>query len=393
MTSGIKALITPSVLKWAREQAGMNITIAAEQIGRSENEIDEWEKGVSLPSLAQARKISEKYKRALAVFYLPEPPKTYQTLRDYRSFNSSDGKIFSPQLSFLIQRAEHRQEWLNSTLLEEGKSPLSFIGSASISSLTIEVSKNIKSVFKITTKNQKESKTRDEALNLWIKGAENLGINICREGKIDSKELRGFVISDKLAPFIYLNSNDAKAAQLFTLLHEVAHLWIDASGISNIIIFKNKLPSKDQKVEIFCNEVASLVLLENEEFVKTWNLLPLDVKLNEKIEKCSSVFKVSEEVIARRLTDLGIIKNEQYEELREYYNKRWVDLQKKKKIKRQNQKGGPSVHLLQVLSNGKVFTRAILNSYSADRITGVDASNYLNAKINHFYKLSKYAGL
>ena len=169
----VEALVTPSVIKWAREQAKMSIDEAARKIKRSPADIQAWENGTLRPSIAQARKASEVYRRPLAVFYLPEPPKDFRTLRDFRTLPNNNLREYSSELALLIRTAEYRQEWTREHLLDEGEEPLSFVGSASLNENPRDVARDILETLQLSPQDQQECNTRQGALRLWLEKAES----------------------------------------------------------------------------------------------------------------------------------------------------------------------------------------------------------------------------
>lgn len=394
MTRSIDALVTPSVMEWARKKAGYDIPGAASKIGRPEEDIMQWESGELRPTLAQARKAAEVYRRSLAVFYLSDPPKELPTLRDFRHLPGDRSLGYSPELSRLVREIEYRQRWLRDWLAEEEAAPLEFIGDASTSLPAAEVAEMIRSYLGITTGEQLSCSTRNEALNLWIDKAEKVGINICREGGIETEEARGFVFTDEYAPFILLNNDDSKAGRLFTLAHELAHLWINVSGISNLSGLGTEGTSEEDRIEIFCNRVASFALLDNAAFTWLWAEQTSGDSVEEKIRKISDRAKVSEEVIARRLLDSAHISISDYHDLQRKFFLRWKGIKDKEKArqKAKETRGGPSPHLLRVHRNGRSFTQTVLSSYFNEMISGSEASRLLHAKVNNFGKVAEKAG-
>lgn len=127
-----EALVTPSVIKWARDKAGYDVGTAAQKIGRPSPEIEAWEDGSLRPTLPQARKAAEVYRRSLAVFYLPKPPRDFGTLRDFRHLPGDQPREYSPELALLVRRVWGRQEWLRHFLIAEGAGQLRLAGSAGI---------------------------------------------------------------------------------------------------------------------------------------------------------------------------------------------------------------------------------------------------------------------
>lgn len=389
----VEALITPSLMHWARGKARLTTEQASKKIGRPKEEIEAWEDGILRPTIPQARKASEVYKRPLAVFYLPEPPKDFDTLRDFRSLPVDYEPDYSPELALLIRTAKFRQEWTREFFIDEGVSKLSFVGSSSLDDSPQKVSHHILSHLHLSPEEQIKCHTRNEALRLWIDRAERAGIIIFRQGNIDLKETRGFILCDEYAPFIFINSEDAIAAQLFTLVHELAHLWLNQTGISNLEPFKKIPKDEDQKIELFCNKIASEALLKRKLFYHIWRDQDPSLSLEEQIENVSNIFKVSEEAISRRLLDDGTISLNVYLELREFYQNRWMEFKEKERQRMKSTEGGPSYYVRKVFNNGYSFTQTVISAFDSGAITGRDASNLLDVKISNIRRLASAAGM
>lgn len=383
MSSRNEAIVTPSLMKWAREKAGFDIPIAAGKFKRPESDIIGWENGTKYPSLAQAREACRIYRRSLAVFFLPEPPEDFDTLRDFRLLPSDEERNYSPALALLLRQVFARQEWAREFLIDEGEEKVAFVGSATSQDNPLNLARTIRNTLGVTLENQARCRGHREALNLWINHIEGKGIYVCRQGKVEPKEARGFALADPYAPFVFVNSSDALSAQIFTLLHEVVHLWINQPGISNLVGLDENINTQDLEIERFCNKAASEILVERNSFNVFWN--SSTGNLAERIEKTSRRFWVSEEVIARRLADQQVISLEQYLTLRKGYAERWQAYRKKSK-------GGGSYYLNMVARNGRFFTRLVIGAYNSARLTGRDASFLLGAKLGHFTKLYAEAG-
>ncbi len=391
--SRIEALITPSVIRWARESSGLSLHDAAKKLGRPVEDIKAWENDLKKPSIAQARKASEVYRRPLAAFYLPEPPKDFETLRDFRNLPSNEPREYGTRLLLIMRTAIEHQNWTKEYLIEEGAKILPFVGSASVYDSPSEIANKILQTFDITADEQCACKTRDEALLLWIKKVEKNGIFIFREGKVGLKECRGFAISDEYAPFIYLNSEDARAAQMFTLVHELVHIWLNQSGVSNLLevgLYENR---ESSIIESFCNKVSSEALLIRSKFESEWNKINKLSKIEERIEKLSKTFKISEEAIARRLLEDGRINIQKYEKLREYYQARWQEIKELEKKRMKQSKGGPTFYVRKVANNGYAYTQTVISAFKGGQISGRETSALLGVKVNHIPKLASTAGL
>lgn len=385
----VEALVTPEVMRWARETRGFDIEQAAKKIGRSAEEICGWEDGSQRPSMPQARKAAEAYKRPLAVFYLPEPPKGYEVLKDFRRLPNEYDRHFSPDLLMLIREASSRQEWLRDFLQNEGSGPLGFIGCARTSADSIAVAESIRAAIGLTHEDQQKSRTREDALNLWIEHVEAAGIFISRDSKVSCEEARGFALCDAYAPLIFINSKDAKSAQVFTLAHELAHLWIDVSGVSNLEHRGQwQIPQADS-VEAFCNGVAGQLVLPRDSFSQMWSVLPKSTAIEERIESVAAKCKVSSEVVARRLLESQVISEEKYHELRDLYKARWLEYRDAESQARKEREDTPPLYYpLTAMRNGQTFTRLVLGAYFTGMISGREASSLLSVKVDKFGKLA-----
>lgn len=389
----VQALVTPSVMRWAREQARLSLDEASSKIKRSPEEIAAWEEGTLRPSIAQARKACEVYRRPLAVFYLPDPPKDFETLRDYRSLADTEVREFSPELAFLIRIAHHRQDWMRDYLLSEGFEPLTFVGAASTEDIPQDIPQDIRKVIQVSPKEQRECETRYEALRLWIERSEAAGVFIFRQRQISLIEARGFLISDDIAPFIFINSEDSKSAQLFTLAHELAHLWLNLSGISNLETRGRAIDEETRRIEVFCNKVAAYTVLDDQVFNDEWEGLSPSTPLEERIHHVSGALKVSEEVVARRLLEKNEISQETYRNLGHFYQDRWEEVKARERYRMKSSKGGPSYYVTTAAKVGYAFTQTVVSAFMSGAISGRDASSLLNVKVNNLRRLGKVAGI
>jgi Zn-dependent peptidase ImmA (M78 family) len=365
---------------------------AAHKLGRPLEEISKWETGELRPTIPQARKASEVYRRPLAVFYLPEPPHDFETLRDFRTLPEGFSREYSHELSLLVRTTLYRQAWLKEFVIQEQGEPLGFIGSATIRSAPDDVAAQIRAVMGIKPEDQMRCQNRYEALSLWIEKTEEAGVYVFRRGNIDLREARGFVIADEHAPFIFLNSEDAQPAQMFTLAHELCHLWINEPGISNLEPLSKAQLDSNLEIEVFCNQVAASTILAPIMFERLWKNQQSDLPLEGRIERLSSAFKVSEEAIARRLLEKEIITKARYEELRKLYQERWLKFREEKRRQLAAMEKGPSYYVRKLFNNGYAFTQTVISAYRNGMVSGRDASSLLEVKINHLGELAARGG-
>jgi len=373
-------------MKWARESAKLDIATAAKKIERSEEDIRQWESGAARPTLAQARKAAEVYRRSLAVFYLPEPPRDFATLRDFRQLSPGESREWSPELALLIRQVQYKQQWLREFLVEEGEEPVSLMGEASLDTSSSDLAIAIRQILEVDIQEQIACSDPREALNLWVDHVELAGISICRQGGIESEECRGFCLTDEYAPFIYLNSNDSYAGRLFTLVHELAHLLINQPGISNMAGSLRRLGNEEARIERFCNRVAAAALVEGSLLEVLWSQRDPSEGLPDQVHSIAHHFSVSEEVIARCLLDRQDIEEREYLRLRQYYVARWVEYRRKQAA----MTGGPPYGLRMALANGNHFAGIVLSAYKRGRISGRDASSLLNVKVNNLRQVESH---
>ena len=383
---GQLAYITPELLRWARQTAKFSISEFSLKLKVKEKKILDWESGEDYPTINQLEKIAKYCRRPLSVFYLPEPPEDFQTLRDFRKKDHQ--REYSTALTFIIRDIQRKQNWLSDILADEGESQLDFVGRCTSNSSIYDVAYDIKKELEIDI-----DKNNDKALNEWITKVENKGIfvslasNIHSHLLIDKDEVKGFAISDKFAPFIFINTADSKNSQLFTLVHELVHIWIAASGLSafDVIDFRNE-SEKFDPLEIFCNEVTAEILMPKEEVFSEFK--EFDRK-RAYIEKKSRFFNVSSYAMIVRLLNLDLITLSEYKEFKKAFYELYEDYLEELKNK-PKPKGKPNYYILQIRKNSRLFSHYVYSYYKSGKINGYDASNLLEIKISGFRKLEQF---
>ena len=382
MSNRIEAIVKPELLKWARDSFGLSIEEAARKIGVKTSKLEEWEAGISHPSISKLRKISNVYKRPLAVFFLPEVPKTFDAMKDFRRIAEIGEIKKSPNLLLEIRRAYYRREVALEIDEEMDEEITDFDIHFSIHDDPEKVAINIRDVLKISNEQQLKIKEGYEALNFWKNTIEKLNILIFQTSqynRIDVYEMRGFSISAGKFPVIVVNSKDSINGKIFTLLHEFTHIVLDNGGICDLEDYRS-IHSENQRIEVFCNHVAGAVLvppeiLLNIDIVKekkgnqSWN--------NDELSFLSSFFSVSKEVVLRRLLILGLTNESFYNTKREEFIEFYKSLESKK------QEGFAPYYRLVVRNNGNYFVRLILNAYYQQVISSSQLSDFLGTKLKH----------
>ncbi|HYM21028.1 MAG TPA: XRE family transcriptional regulator [Candidatus Kapabacteria bacterium] len=381
-----RANVTPVVLKWARETAKISPEIAALKAAIDTDKLLEWEAGTGLPTIKQAQKLAKVYKRPFAIFFLPEPPIDFQPLKDFRK---KSAKPLGTASEFIIRELRQKQEWMREFYQENGEEKLPFVGKFSSSDDPAKVAADILQTLQIDPAHYKTVNPYRE----WIASAERAGIFISRTSLIhsklllDSDEMQGFALADQHAPFVFINSNDWDTPQLFTLVHELAHVWIAASGISNDIIPQAKSAGHPEPVEYFCNEVAASALMPYQIIKK---LDPSLFHSQEKLYKTSKIFGVSSLALLVRGYNLGLISLEKYRVIKNILDKefqKYIEKETAKKLASKEKEGGPNYYLLLANKNGKLFTQTVIDAFKGGFIQPTQASSLLNISLTKFPKM------
>lgn len=384
------AYITKSVLLWGRKSSKYSIEEVALKLKVEEDAIMKWEDESSeeFPTLKQLEKLSNIYRRHLAVFYLPEPPRDFETLRDFRK--NQNTKEFSKGFNFMLREIQDKQLWMREFLIDNKEPELDFIGRFGTNDNPKIIAENIIKeteidIFVQTTNYLNYLIEKIEAKRIFV----TISGNYHNRMLLDPTEFRGFAISDKLAPFIFINSADSKNAQIFTLIHELVHLWINSTGISdlNSIEFNdNENQYKYDIIEVLCNRVTAEILMPEQFFRNEIEDKSVTINL---IDQLAKTFNVSSSAINLRLLNLNIISKNKFSDFKKITDKRYEDY-KNKNLHKAKSKGGPDYYLMQTRRNSNSFTHLIVGNYRSDNIGLNEASNLLNIKVNNFPKLEKY---
>lgn len=383
-----KAYITPNVLKWARESARISIENAASKIPVSPEKLQEWEEGISQPTIRQAEMLAHAYRRPFALFFLPEVPRDFLPLQDFRRQSAKD---LSTGSVFIIREIQQKQSWMSEVNEDNLEAPLDFVGKFSLNSNPVDVAEDILKRLKINPAQYVLNPIKN-----WIDRAEENGIFVSRTSFIhsrltlDSEEIQGFAIADKFAPFIFINSEDWNAPQLFTLVHELAHIWIAQSGISNEIDVLAKDKDKLHPVELFCNEVAANALMPSY-LIKNLDSTTFNSAGN--VFKVAKTFGVSSFAFLVRALNLNLISINKYKELKTEADadfQAFLLKEEEKAAKQKQQTGGPNPYLLRLQKNSRLFTQIVLDAFKGGRIAPTQASSLLNTQVNKFHKLEAF---
>ena len=309
--------VKPDLLLWACERSGRGVDALARQ--QSFSKLPAWISGEERPTLKQLERFAQATYTPFGFFFLPKPPEESVPIPDLRTVGNQYSGHPSPDLLDTMYICQQRQEWYRDFARSMGEKELPFVGSVSLDSDFTEVARNIRHALGFSLEERREMPTWTEALRSFIQQADSFGIMVMVSGivgsntrrSLDPKEFRGFAISDPLAPLVFINGKDTKAAQMFTLAHELAHIWLGETALSDV----GPITMPSNKVEVWCNQVAAELLVPLSALQEAYDSFK---SLREEIDHLARWFKVSTLVILRRLHDAGKLTRE---ELWQAYNK------------------------------------------------------------------------
>lgn len=382
MAKRVEALIKPELLLWARQSASFTKETAANKLKIKLSKLEDWEKGTSRPTINQLRKIAALYKRPLAVFYLPEAPKDFDALKDFRRFPGTIGFRQPEKLKFEIRLANYRREVALDLMKDLYGKLKDFNHQIKITDDPEETGSKIRRILEMDITKQKALSTDYDAFKYWRSAVEGTGVLVFQSSGIDVSEMRGFSIGKFPLPVIGINSKDSPRGRIFTLLHELAHIMLRESGVCDLYETSQR-PPEAKRTEIFCNHAAGAALIPKPELLKLVSTVKsIKSWTDNELYDMAKFFKTSKEVVLRRLlicklTTERFYKKKRKEFIEEY---RKIDLKKK---------GGFVPPDVKSISNvGLTFTKLVLDGYNNERITASDLSDYLNIRLKHLPKIT-----
>ncbi|WP_045760317.1 ImmA/IrrE family metallo-endopeptidase [Xanthomonas albilineans] len=311
--------IQPAVMQWARESIGLTVEDVAERISKRPDDISNWESGTDAPTYVQLERLAyEVYKRPIAVFFLPKPPEEHRPQSEFRTLPAFDLKNLASDTFLHIRKAHAYQIALAE--LFDGRNPaqrkLWEDCPLDLRDSPANAASAIRQELGITVEGQARWGDDADALLQWRQAVERRGIFVFKNSFMQ-KEISGFCLRDDEFPLIYLNNSTTKTRQIFSLLHELAHLLFNVNGLSKFDhSYVRQLPQHERKIEVFCNAVASEVLIPGSDFERQAASLPSDLThaSDAVFSNLAQHYGVSREAILRRFLDLGRVDQAFYEE-------------------------------------------------------------------------------
>lgn len=387
MPSRVDAIIKHDLLIWARENIGLDIEDAAKKIGVKPERLRQWENGEKKPTVKQLRKVSQVYKRPLAVFYLPEVPKSFSPMKDFRTLPEVAVKPYSPNLRIEIELAIKRRSLALEMAKEIGEELRNFNASAQLSDNPERVAETARELIRVNHKKQPRWSTEYASFREWCRGIEQLGILVFQTDNVPVEEKRGFLIYDNPLPSIVINSKEHPYGKTFTLLHEFAHFLLNRSDLFNEGKHRNPI-SFQRKAEVFCNHVAGAILVPEQRLLSDSLVLdkePHDTWTDDELRRLSKKYAASPEVILRRLLILR-------KTTRDFYARKRRQLLQQRKQEDQK-RDRPIVfpyHRRIVRNLGSFYIKIGLNAYYSEKLTTSELSEYLGGiNLKHLPKIEQ----
>ena len=349
--------ISQPVLRWALERSGR-----VEAVRRKFPKLSEWLQGQSQPTLRQLEALARATSTPLGYFFLSEPPDERLPIPFFRTRGDERLHRPSPDLLETVQTMEWRQAWMREYLIEQGNEPLAFVRSAQIRGEPEYLVRQMRRTLGLNGGWAGEQPTWTAALRQLQREMEEAGLLVIVSSivgnntrrKLDPSEFRGFVMVDEYAPLVFVNGADGKAAQMFTLAHELAHVWLGSSAGFDL----RELQPADDETEQACNRVAAEFLVPAEELREFWASIRHHPERSQAVAR---QFKVSEIVAARRALDLQLLTKREFLDFYQVYQ------EQERRSAGQRQEGG-DFYATQNLRVGRRFAEAVVRASREGRL-------------------------
>lgn len=378
----IRVAVSPDLLRWALARSGRS----ADQLAAKFPKLEAWTRGQVQPTLKQLEQFAKATLTPVGYLFLQDPPVERVPIPDFRTIASAPAGRPSPDLLDIIYLCQQRQEWFREFARIMGNSPLELVGSARVTDNVVATAARMRDALGFDLDERRRFPTWTDALRRFIEQADDLGILVMVSGvvgsnnrrKLDPKEFRGFALADSFAPLVFVNGADTKAAQMFTLAHEIAHVWLGETAVSDAQLSEISAHT----IERWCNQVAAELLVPLASIRETYD--PRATRGAE-ADRLARRFKVSTLVILRRIHDAGGLTREQFHLAYE------AELQRLRALPKTS---GGDFYLTLGARAGKTFARALVGSTLEGRTSFTEAFRLLGfRKMATFRELGRSLGM
>ncbi len=381
----VRVAVQPALLEWARARSGIDDETWATRFTR----YDEWLAGERIPTLKQLQEFARKTYTPVGYFFLDEPPNESVPIPDFRTMGDRPvPTVASADLLDTLYLCQARQEWYRDNQLLKGEQPLAFVASATTASSPATVANQMRQVLGWTTVTRTRLGSWDAALTKLRENVEAAGVLVMISGvvgsnthrKLDPEEFRGFALADEHAALVFINGADSKAAQVFTLAHELAHLWLGSTALSDV----DPESTRSFDDERWCNQVAAELLVPMAEFRQAFDV---HGGIREQLQPLAERFRVSTQVILGRIGEAGALSWDQFmTELR---------LERQRIAEIAAERGsGRNYYNTKPVQVGKRFARELIASTLEGHTTYTEAFRLLSVKkTSTFESLGEHLGV
>lgn len=385
--------VSPRVLQWARETAGLSREEAVSKLKLTDargltavERLQALEEGRAAPTRPMLAKMAKQYHRPLVVFYMSEPPRRGQRGQDCRSTASTDrSRLDDARLDALFRQVRARMMILRSAMeVQEDAEVLAFVGSRSMADGVQSVLASIRETLGMELADFRQASTATSAFQLLRAHAENAGVFVLLESNLGSYHtnmstdvFRGFALADPIAPFAVVNPNDHRRAWAFTLLHELTHIWLGQTAVSGGV--------PELAIERFCNDVASEYLLPKNELAKI--RLPKTCAMSTVADIVGDFArdrKVSASMVAYRLYRLDMLARADWEALSRHYRDKWTAKRDAGLAKTQ---GGPNYYVVRRHRLGARMLEVVSPLLASGELTTTKAARLLAVRANNVHRV------
>lgn len=366
----------------------MDSAYAASKLGMDQEKLIQWESGELSPTIRQLRNLAKTYKVNFGALFLPEPPATFKPpVKDYRLHHGAVEVEIDPEVTIDLRLNLNAREIALELESELGEEQAPFRLSCSLDDSPSKVADQIRSALGISVQVQKKFRDSRVAFNAWRDAVAKAGVLVIQSSKVALNDMRGYSVFFDELPLLVVNRKDAYSARTFTLIHEFAHLLLRSSGLCDLSSEPER-PSHEQKLEVFCNAVASQALVPDAVLLSYPEIrgVAQESWTDEILGPIARDFGVSREVVLRKLLDQGLTTRAFYLENRERYTQEAIEY-------KQRQKSGfvpPAVDV--VSTKGRQYVSVVFEALNSSVITAGDAADFLGVKTKHFSAIETNLG-
>ncbi len=366
--------MNPVVLRWARERSGRSVDDVARELKLDQRLIQAWESGDGAPTYAQLEALAYgSFKRPIALFFFPEPPEELDPRHAFRTLPDFEVAQMTSDTRYALRQAQAMQIALRE--LQDGRNVaprLIFRDLRANPSVGARLfAEHVREYLKVSLSSQTDCRDISAALDTWRAAVEECGVYVFRRS-MKQHGISGFALWDEEFPVIYLNSSTSMSRQLFSLIHELAHILVRESGVTlEDDSYISSMDVGDRRTEVFCNALAGEVLVPSAYF----EALPQSSAFAEEhVSDLADSFKVSREVILRKYLDRGLISAAEYRTLASRWNREF------EQRRYSNGRRGANYYATHLKSLGRTYLRLAFRRYHEGRFDLGQLGDYLHVK-------------